>query len=88
MAAVLHLLKSPDTTLARAVLYRSLRAGDRVTIVLLPGGVAPLHMQFAGSHQEHLIFLVVMVPHEFSLHLHQLDLKIVQLTHDPGVEAV
>ena len=40
MAAVLHLLKSPDTTLARAVLDRSLRAGDRVTVVLLPGGAA------------------------------------------------
>jgi hypothetical protein len=40
MAAVLHLLKSPDTALARAVLDRSLRAGDRVTVVVLPGGVA------------------------------------------------
>ena len=40
MAAVLHLLKSQDTTLARAVLDRSLRAGDRVTVVLLPGGAA------------------------------------------------
>jgi hypothetical protein len=40
MAAVVHLLKSPDTGLARAVLERSVRAGDRVTVVLLPGGVA------------------------------------------------
>jgi len=40
MAAVLHLLKSPDSALARAVLDRSLRAGDRVTVVVLPGGAA------------------------------------------------
>jgi hypothetical protein len=40
MAAVLHLVKSSDTTLARAVLDRSLQAGDRITVVLLPGGVA------------------------------------------------
>jgi hypothetical protein len=40
MAAVLHLVKSSDTTLARAVLDRSLRAGDRITVVLLPGGAA------------------------------------------------
>ncbi len=38
MAAVLHLLKGGDTALARAVLDRSLRDGDRVTVVLLPGG--------------------------------------------------
>ncbi|PYN87220.1 MAG: hypothetical protein DMD87_15150 [Candidatus Rokuibacteriota bacterium] len=40
MAAVLHLLKGSDTGLARAVLDRSLRDGDRVTVVVLPGGVA------------------------------------------------
>jgi hypothetical protein len=40
MAAVLHLLKSPDSALARAVLDQQVRAGDRVTVVLLPGGVA------------------------------------------------
>ena len=41
MATVLHLLKSPDTAVARAVLDQHVRAGDRVTVVLLPGGVAP-----------------------------------------------
>ena len=40
MTAVLHLLKSPDTALARAVLDRNLRDGDRVTVVVLPGGAA------------------------------------------------
>lgn len=40
MAAVLHLLKGSDTTLARAVVDRNLRDGDRVTVVVLPGGVA------------------------------------------------
>ena len=38
MAAVLHLVKGSDATLARAVLDRSLREGDRVTVVVLPGG--------------------------------------------------
>ena len=38
MAAVLHLVKGSDTTLARAVVDRNLRAGDRVTVVVLPGG--------------------------------------------------
>ena len=40
MAAVLHLLKGSDTTLARAVVDRNLRDGDRVTVVVLPGGAA------------------------------------------------
>jgi hypothetical protein len=38
MAAVLHLIKGPDTALARTVLDRHLRDGDRVTVVVLPGG--------------------------------------------------
>jgi len=38
MAAVLHLIKGSDATLARAVLDRQLRDGDRVTVVVLPGG--------------------------------------------------
>src|SRR5262249_36812757 len=38
MAAVLHLIKGSETGLARAVLDRNLRAGDRVTVVVLPGG--------------------------------------------------
>ena len=41
MAAVLHLLKGADTTLARSVLDRQVRDGDRVTVVVLPGGAAP-----------------------------------------------
>lgn len=40
MAAVLHLVKGADTTLARTVLDRQVRAGDRVTVVVLPGGAA------------------------------------------------
>ena len=40
MAAVLHLLKGADTTLARSVLDRQVRDGDRVTVVVLPGGAA------------------------------------------------
>ena len=41
MAAVLHLLKAADAPLARAMIERSLGAGDRVTVVLLPGAAAP-----------------------------------------------
>jgi hypothetical protein len=38
MASVLHLLKGPDAKLARAVIDQHVRAGDRVSVVLLPGG--------------------------------------------------
>ncbi len=41
MAAVLHLLKSPIPPLARAALERGVGAGDRVTVVLLPGAGSP-----------------------------------------------
>ena len=41
MAAVLHLIKGADATLARAVIEQSLAAGDRVTVALLPGAAAP-----------------------------------------------
>ena len=40
MAAVLHLVKGSDTTLPRAVVDHHLRAGDCVTVVVLPGGAA------------------------------------------------
>ena len=40
MATVLHLLKSPATTLARTVIDQHVHAGDRVSVVVLPGGVA------------------------------------------------
>ncbi len=40
-AAVLHLIKSGDTSLARAVIEQNLGAGDRVTVALLPGAAAP-----------------------------------------------
>jgi len=41
MASVLHLLKSAETALAGAVIDQHARAGERVTVVLLPGGAAP-----------------------------------------------
>jgi hypothetical protein len=41
MAAVLHLIKGADATLARAAIEQSMAAGDRVTVALLPGGAAP-----------------------------------------------
>jgi len=41
MAAVLHLLKSGDTVLARATVATQLAAGDRVTVALLNGAPLP-----------------------------------------------
>jgi len=41
MAAVLHLLKSAEPALAGTVIDQHLRAGDHVTVVVLPGGAAP-----------------------------------------------
>ena len=40
MAGVLHLLKSPDAALARAVIDQHVRAGDQVTAVFLEGSAA------------------------------------------------
>ena len=40
MASVLHLVKGADTALPWAVVERHLREGDRVTVVVLPGGAA------------------------------------------------
>lgn len=40
MAAILHLLKSADATLPRAVIEQSLGAGDHITVALLPGAAA------------------------------------------------
>jgi len=41
MAAVLHLLKSGEPGLAGAVIDQHTRAGDQVTVVVLPGSAAP-----------------------------------------------
>ncbi len=41
MAAVLHLLKGTDVKLPLAVIEQEVRAGDDVTVALLPGGIAP-----------------------------------------------
>ncbi len=40
-ATVLHLIKSGDASLARAVIEQNMGAGDRVTVALLPGAAAP-----------------------------------------------
>src|SRR6266705_1909057 len=42
------------------------------------------HAQRALEHQEHLVFVVVMVPHELALHLGEFDMKIVDLANDLG----
>src|SRR5439155_19548465 len=41
MATILHLIKSADAALARTVIEQHVGAGDRVTVALLPGGMAP-----------------------------------------------
>jgi hypothetical protein len=41
MARALHLVKSAEHALARATIDGQLRAGDAVTVVVLPGGAAP-----------------------------------------------
>lgn len=41
MASMLHLLRDPDARLARAVIDQHVRAGDRVSVVLLEGGTVP-----------------------------------------------
>ena len=41
MAAVLHLLKRGHTALARTVIDQHVRAGDHVTVVVLPGTTPP-----------------------------------------------
>ncbi len=40
MGAVLHLIKGGDASLVRAVLDRQARDGERITVVVLPGGAA------------------------------------------------
>lgn len=37
MASVLHLVKGPDTALARSVMEQNVRAGDQVSAVFLEG---------------------------------------------------
>src|SRR5438105_679780 len=51
MAAVLHLLKTSDASLARAAIAQSLGAGDRVTVVLLPGAARPELPADAAVHR-------------------------------------
>ena len=51
MAAVLHLLKTSDASLARAAIAHSLGAGDRVTVVLLPGAARPELPADAAVHR-------------------------------------
>ncbi len=51
MAAVLHLLKTADAALARTAIEQSLGAGDRVTVVLLPGAARPALPTGAAVHR-------------------------------------
>jgi len=41
MAAVLHLLKGADVSLPLTVIAQEVRAGDDVTVALLPGALTP-----------------------------------------------
>src|SRR5882724_6071874 len=57
-------------------------------VMLMPAGIAPLHVQFALHHQQHFIFSVMMVPHELALNFYQLYLEVIQFTHDLRTELV
>jgi hypothetical protein len=45
-------------------------------------------VQLAPGHHKQLIFRVMVVPHEFTLHLYQLYLKVIQLAHNLWIEIV
>jgi len=63
-------------------------AGSHFEAALFSGFVAKLHAKFALNYQEELVFVVVMVPHEFALKLDQLDMLAVQFTDDSGAPMV
>src|ERR1019366_7378273 len=44
--------------------------------------LAHLHAQRTLDHEEQLVFVVVVMPHELSLELPKLHVKVVHLTHD------
>src|ERR1039457_4289708 len=44
--------------------------------------LAHLHAQPTLDHEEQLVFVVVVMPHELSLQLHKLHVKVVHLAHD------
>jgi hypothetical protein len=50
--------------------------------VALRSAFANSHFQCAFNHEEQLVLDIVMVPDEFTLQLHQLDLQIVHLADD------
>lgn len=46
--------------------------------------VPELHAKTAFDNEEQLVFVLMMVPHEFALKLHQLDELTVELANDSG----
>ena len=76
----------------RHVLY-AMRNNDELTwldgfIALFAVRVAQLDVQLTFYDHEHLVFRVMVVPHELTLDFDQLDLKIVKLANDPGIVVV
>ena len=45
--------------------------------------VAKLYSHFATSHQEHFVFVVIVVPGELALELHELRLLSIQFSNEP-----
>ncbi len=46
--------------------------------------IAELHSHFATPHEEHFVFIIVMVPWELALELHELHFLSIQFRDDPG----
>ena len=68
------------------VRYRSVldatRHDEEVARLELDMAIAELHAELAAMHEEHLIFVIVMMPHELADELHELDVLAVELTDD------
>jgi hypothetical protein len=47
--------------------------------------VGEIHAETPFDHEKHFVFVVVMMPDEFALKLHQFDLLAIQLTGDFGL---
>src|SRR5207247_11445321 len=65
-AAVLHLLKGTDVKLPLAVIEQEVRAGDDVTVALLPGGIAPalppgVTIHHLGSDLSYSLLLALII---------------------------
>src|SRR5206468_4488629 len=71
----------------RAMLHPA-RYDDKLTRPQLDDAIAQLQTKVATMHEKELIFVLVVMPHERTLELCELDLLAVQLTNDLGTPVV